>query len=729
MSTVAQIVIEVDADQANSQFKKLNSSASDISPTLQKMGSTSNSVMKGMAEDHKRAIENTRLLSESLGLRVPRALQNVIASSESTCSPLSTLFSVGIVVAFAAEAIRLINSIRQEISRFSEADRLGARLFKLDSANRERFHAALKEEQGLSLQAQLATASDIQKVQLKLAADLKEIDKDLESARVTGGTKAAEEIAKVRKLREQVAAADITEINRKLGEDTRRMAEQATLASLTGTDQILEKARQEVAQQKVLLDRKAIDIATFEQRRVALAATAQAEIIKMQHDAAAQGALDVLNAEAAGLHGTDQIEAERLAHLRQITAEEENLHIELAQKRKAVEIDYDNKIVALRRQATEETVKLDEEAAVAILPPWKRSYAQIAMDTQDKLRQIQQKLKDTTITSEEAAQQSAAVWQINFAKTRDQLAGDLQSLFDDVTSGNIGKRFKKMFEDMVFQMVATWILGMGQMRSASSTAITGGAGLLIKSLALGGGAKGALTGAAGGALIGSIIPGIGTLLGAGIGALIGLIGGLFGQHKGDKARIQVMEPLIAQIKVIRDSYDVFQTDYNTGVSELEALRAQSIASLKQIGGRQVTGNTSGTNKLVDDAESYLKTTEAERARRAQLQFGPAQFHSGGFVDPSLAGVPSWWGGIRMHIGGEVPAILETGEHVINRSTVNRVGRGTLDRMNAGGSGGETHNHCYNITAVDAKSFADLLDRGGMVEIVTGLRRGRMAGAG
>src|SRR5260221_6150262 len=691
MSTVAQIVIEVDADQANSQFKKLNSSASDISPTLQKMGSTSNSVMKGMAEDHKRAIENTRLLSESLGLRVPRALQNVIASSAAARTALSTMFSVGVVVAFAAEAIRLIDSIRQEISRFSEADSLAARLFKLDSANRERFHAALKEEQGLSLQAQLATASDIQKVQLKLAADLKEIDKDLESARVTGGTKAADEIAKVRKLREQVAAADITEINRKLGDDTRHMAEQATLASLTGTDQILEKARQEVAQQKVLLDRKAIDIATFEQRRVALAATAQAEIIKMQHDAAAQGALDVLNAEAAGLHGTDQIEAERLAHLRQITAEEENLHIELAQKRKAVEIDYDNKIVALRRQATEENVKLDEEAAVAVLPPWKRAYAQIAMDTQDKLRAIQQQLKNTTITSGQAAEQSAAVWQINFAKTRDQLAGDLQSLFDDITSGNIGKRFKKMFEDMVFQMVATWMLGMGQMRSASSTAMGGGGGGILGTLfglgggglgggsapggtppfvapgimnlfgggsssgglailplnsggsgadvasgsilglgisagqvaaipgvvlpsgaakggatgvtgglggalgpmleklfpngisiggakisgsalatmgislgidgiirrAQGGGVLGVLEGAAGGALTGFAFGGpIGAVIGGAIGLITSIIAGLFGQHKGDKARIQVMEPLIAQIKVIRDSYDL-----------------------------------------------------------------------------------------------------------------------------------------------------------------------------
>ena len=65
---------------------------------------------------------------------------------------------------------------------------------------------------------------------------------------------------------------------------------------------------------------------------------------------------------------------------------------------------------------------------------------------------------------------------------------------------------------------------------------------------------------------------------------------------------------------------------------------------------------------------------AERARRAQINFGPAQFHSGGFVDPSLAGVPSGWNGMRFHAGGEVPAILQGGEYVMKTSTVRRVGR-------------------------------------------------------
>jgi hypothetical protein len=247
----------------------------------------------------------------------------------------------------------------------------------------------------------------------------------------------------------------------------------------------------------------------------------------------------------------------------------------------------------------------------------------------------------------------------------------------------------------------------------------------IISRAQGGGILGVLEGAAGGAMTGFAFGGpIGAVIGGAIGLISSIFAGLFGQHKGDKARIQVMEPLIAQIKVIKDSFDVFQTDYNTGIGQLEQLRASSIASLKQIGGRQVSGNTAGTNKLVDEAEAYLKTTEAERMRRSQINFGPAQFHSGGFVDSSLAGVPAGWRGITMHSGGDVPAILQSGEYVMRRSTVNRVGRGNLDRMNAGGGGGDVHLH---VAAMDAKSFESLLKDGAGVSLLKFLRFADNAG--
>jgi hypothetical protein len=527
MPAIASVTIVVDEKGAVKALDNITGAAQKLPGAFNKAGSVGNVVLTKMSEDHKRANENVRLLTESLGIGIPRALQNVITSSALARSALASAFTVGAVIAFASVAIDVIDSIRSKIDEFSEEHSLQARLFGLDSANRDRFHAALKQEEQLALQAQLATASDTKKVQLRLAADLKEIDKDLESARATNGDRAAEEILKSRTLREKVAAAEIQEIRRKSSDATRQLQNQATLASLTGIDAIREKEKQSLAEQDIALERDASLRAEIAKRKIAIEQQANAEIVKLQHDALVQGQQAVLDAEAAGLHGMDQIEAERLAHLRQITAEEQNLHVELAGKRQALEIDTNRKIVELRRQAAEETRKVEEEAAIAILPPWQRSYAQIEVDTQDRLRKIQRDLKDTAISSDEAARQAAAAWQLNFAKTRDQLAGDLESLFDDITSGNIGKRFKKMFEDMVFQMVATWILGVGRMRSASASAQGGGSGGILGALfGLGGG-----SGSGGGTnrRLAALPPFLGSLFGMAevpARSLIGLAGGL-----------------------------------------------------------------------------------------------------------------------------------------------------------------------------------------------------------
>ena len=69
----------------------------------------------------------------------------------------------------------------------------------------------------------------------------------------------------------------------------------------------------------------------------------------------------------------------------------------------------------------------------------------------------------------------------------------------------------------------------------------------------------------------------------------------------------------------------------------------------------------------------------------------------------------------------MPALLHAGEFVLRPEAVNRIGRGALDRMNSG-AGGEVHNNFY-IHAVDAKSFEQLLDRGGAAKIMRALRRG------
>src|SRR5262249_4375864 len=129
-------------------------------------------------------------------------------------------------------------------------------------------------------------------------------------------------------------------------------------------------------------------------------------------------------------------------------------------QRKAADLNRDTQIAQLHRQRLEELVDMETEASLATLAPWQRSYAQIEADAEKRVREIEAVVAKDKSFEAQGAQEIALVWQKAFAQMRDQLANDLESLFDDITSGNIGQRFKKMFEDLVFRMVATWILGM-----------------------------------------------------------------------------------------------------------------------------------------------------------------------------------------------------------------------------------------------------------------------------
>jgi len=867
MAAVAQILIEVDDTAAISAFKTIGDVGGKIGPSLQ----TAKPAMDNLAKSTSEAREAAALLGEEIGTNIPRGLRNVLAANSVIAPALQAAFSGAVVAGFVTfvkdavdnligfseqlDAIKKQNDSMMESVASANKALMGPQTLKQMQIQIAQTAAQIRDfnqQLGLTgdaihdaliggltrfspaaanMLAQLQHLNEVYNQQYEEVAKLKDEQNRLEPIQIQQQLNAAAEAGlqgirainqaesdQVRLVRMNVAANVTTEAvgqaqitaahakgagERKLysqseWDTTRSLAHQAVESSLQGVAVVRQAQQNAIDDQKTLLDRGLIDTETFVERK------------------------------------------------------------------RSIIWKGDNEIKLLEIQNANEIAEAQSQAAVALVPPWQRSYAQIQADTQNKLRQIQEELDVTKIDAVQAAELSAAAWQVNFARTRDQLANDMESFFDDITSGNIGQRFKKMFEDIVFQMVATWILGMNSMRSAAATGFGGGpTGILASLFGFGGGGGGGggfgITGiggtapfsglfggvggsvpdatlgdlsslglvsglgglsdtsssvplaglglsAGGGIGLGTVLPsgsatgsaiggiggllgrlgglgGIGGLMALGGGALLGngntlvrslgglltggglglaistaiagtsigaalgafgallgpigalagflipLIMGLFGPHKGDIARVQVMEPLMANIKTIENSYDVFQTDYNSAVSQLETLRTQSIAALKKIGGKQVKGNTASTNKLVDDAEAYLKTTEAERQRRAQTQFGPAQFHDGGFVHPVLAGiVPGAFraGAGVFHSGGEVPAVLEAGEYVMRRAAVNRIGVGTLNAMNSGGAGGVVHYHIH-LNAMDAKSFRSWLNAGGTKEIALALRQARREG--
>jgi len=194
-----------------------------------------------------------------------------------------------------------------------------------------------------------------------------------------------------------------------------------------------------------------------------------------------------------------------------------------------------------------------------------------------------------------------------------------------------------------------------------------------------------------------------------------IVSGIF-SHSTKKARLAIEADIKQKSKVIEDSYNLFQTDYNGATSALEQLRQAGVDALKQAGVKDISRSRVGhVDQWVDKAEKEIDATQAERNRRAAISFGPAQFRVGGFVDGGGGAIPSWFAGTAMHFagGGAVPAILHEGEFVMRKEAVNIIGRENLANMNAGGgsggSGGDVHFH-IEINAVDAKSVRELLSQ-------------------
>lgn len=122
-----------------------------------------------------------------------------------------------------------------------------------------------------------------------------------------------------------------------------------------------------------------------------------------------------------------------------------------------------------------------------------------------------------------------------------------------------------------------------------------------------------------------------------------------------------------------------------------------------------TNDLKGVWDYVDAfAKDILRMFAQIIAKMLVMKMMPAAFgmvmHSGGIVNPNRPKKI-----MRFQHGGVVPALLETGEGVVNRRGMAAIGARGLDRINRGmglGEGGNTNN--YYIQAMDVKSFRDYL---------------------
>ena len=145
-------------------------------------------------------------------------------------------------------------------------------------------------------------------------------------------------------------------------------------------------------------------------------------------------------------------------------------------------------------------------------------------------------------------------------------------------------------------------------------------------------------------------------------------------------------------------FDAFQGKLKSLADYLKSFLTSFQRAGAQALGQQVTGS------IISSIAGYARSAGASpRAPATTVR------HSGGLIMHEGGYVP------RFHFGGlssdEVPAILQRGEYVVSREGVAAMDAINQGKVLSSDSGGkqEVHNYYY-IQAVDAKSFADLVER-------------------
>jgi len=511
MASVAQIIIEVDDQGATKAFQRINAEAARLGPTLAPVQRISEQTFNNIEGGALKARESAALLGEEFGVKVPRALRGVIAESALIGPAFTAAFSGLAIIGFieiAKQAIEQLTGFGEALKGIEKQNTAlmqsvhDANKILLGPQNLEQITKKLGDAQKkvLELNEALGLTGDLFGDSLKTGLAKKFsaaggiLVEELDKAK-TAVDELSLEYAKLKDAKDRSNAIEIL-----------KAQNAARLAGLEGFAKIEQAERGETQVLRAEIAKQIIDAAVGDAQINEIHRKSIAErkaFVRAEQDTTRHLAEEVFTSSLKGLNLIKDREEDQVAELKLLLERQLIDASNFEQRKLSIQAMADNQRLELAKQNAEEVMRAEESAAVAMLPPWQRAYAQMSIDTQRRLREIQKALDETRISAEDAARLSAAAWQEEFAKTRDKLASDLESAFDEITSGGIGKFFLKKFKHMVFEMVAAWILGMNQMKAASQQQMGSGGGIL-------------------GAIFGSIFGGLGGIFGGGGGVTGGV---------------------------------------------------------------------------------------------------------------------------------------------------------------------------------------------------------------
>ncbi len=523
------LVIEVKLDESG-----VVQGSQKIGAALGATGQRGSAVFARMTRDTEKAHDATLLLAQTLGIQVPRSLEKLLSRLPVVSTALSAAFKVGAFVAIGAavvEAVNHLNDLRttavhalEAVYEFEQNVVSAVTGGKVDFSEARKIaeeQSFLKplEDQLHQFQKTAATAGKEGYGALKAQAQIQLQDltrlqaQQLDAARVKfdEGTQEyadAERLivgqaGKVRVAIEQATNAQILELRKKQQEELEKKDYEIAQMQLTGMNLM-------IAQEKEALDQIALHPSQSlapEYAAGQVTAKTTAEIEKLKDSFKVEVDKLVEETSSRALSGAAAIDANALHQANEIRGKFNtdlgaqfiddpnspdnvkrwnlwfNAYLNLQRGFTAIATAGSRERSKIDEQATNETISLEEHAAAEAAPPWLRSNAEIVADTNDRIRQVDEAFKASGADQQLAARQRTAIWSEENTKIleanrqlRDELAGELESVFDDITSGNIGQRILSEIKKFFFQIVAQWILSMNSIRGA--TAGVGGGGLL-----------------------------------------------------------------------------------------------------------------------------------------------------------------------------------------------------------------------------------------------------------
>src|SRR5574341_298107 len=471
----ARVSIEVTLDD-----KGVVTGVRNIEGGLQRVGQRGNVVFTEMSKQQKQARDATQLLGNTLGVQLPREIEKLIAKSSIIGPLMSTAFNATVVVAFGAAVIALIPQIQagaQALGGFTEG------LRKLEQAAKD---ANRELRIAMGARGLQETNAEIVALDKRIEALIKAQDEQkrlsaLALAPTPGLIKATKDLIVAQNQR----AAAIELANKQIAKQTeldREAGKQATVpAGFFPRKEEFEAAQAEAAKFASQEEQRQQKLKQFEDKLFSMRLGAMRDFEKQQlesnqrltDDFIHQGELRIAHDQRVIEAGQAIIQAEREAAITRAQLNGDMVEVMRLQEQFRVQdaIAQIQALVEAEKAGSQERADLELQLAQLRQAFASQSGAKIALAERDRNDQIIQENQ----------------------RMVDQLAGSMESLWDDLWSGNIAQNALRMIKRFFFQILAQWLLTLGNMRSA-------GAG----GLGFGGGGGGIL-----GSLLGSLFGGFG----------------------------------------------------------------------------------------------------------------------------------------------------------------------------------------------------------------------------